>query len=817
MTHENMNPRDDEMQEKLERIAEGIQPSPAFVAELERKLKNVHQPKRGFSLPSLREMFPALGLALALIALGFGLNYILRTLAPVQPQPSVEETLAPVPEEISPTPTGEEYNRYGTTMYMQTALPASPAEAFVYNYLPEQKATLESARSLAAQFGFNGAAYQPPSILPDQSDFLIVDGNQWLSVHSDQHFEFFPDFPRYTSAINGGSLPQNTNAIDEFLQSHGFGFDYEILPSEMYGGFLAAPLTPDGRVICYEYFKCAGLRFTFDDNDILSVSGDLPKYEPIGQYGIISAEAAFQLLLHPENITYDLGATGTLEGQHAYSPPIQTWLRPHPIEEAITLFGWMKSVPSAEGGAPLVTLDGYAVTGNIADIAPSMENTFVEAVGQFREENGAKTFALESQKTCERCEEGLLGSISQAGDRVILTTLEGETLVLPDASDLPLPLDNVYVIGARVGETFEWKSIDSRNMSGGGGGGGGFGFFKLNLTGIPVPFPTPKPVSELGSGEPFAYTVVSGDTCQSIAYAFGVSTEEIIAANNMPADCSTLTIGQVLNIPAPASLSTETVEGLRGMINVTIYKQANGSQRVGYGFMGATDPYPYYLLQGENLEELQAYQNRPVDVWGTVEYKEEGAILTVERYEIPFPDLQFQILRGSQSLTTLEGQPAALFTTDDGQTYVQFYPGGGVDGNLMSKPGDAMLIEALLIPGETFGGYPVVRAYGASMAVNPKNGEAAELQITASQINVIDETVEPEFTPPTLTIERVMLVYYMPDPIFVTGEFQPDQRYIQPAWLFIGHYSNGSEFFFLVQALQRPFLLPEPAPLTQPG
>ncbi|MBI5934585.1 MAG: LysM peptidoglycan-binding domain-containing protein [Chloroflexi bacterium] len=354
-------------------------------------------------------------------------------------------------------------------------------------------------------------------------------------------------------------------------------------------------------------------------------------------------------------------------------------------------------------------------------------------------------------------------------------------------------------------------------MSGGGGGGGGFGFFKLNLTGIPVPFPTPKPVSELGSGEPFAYTVVSGDTCQSIAYAFGVSTEEIIAANNMPADCSTLTIGQVLNIPAPASLSTETVEGLRGMINVTIYKQANGSQRVGYGFMGATDPYPYYLLQGENLEELQAYQNRPVDVWGTVEYKEEGAILTVERYEIPFPDLQFQILRGSQSLTTLEGQPAALFTTDDGQTYVQFYPGGGVDGNLMSKPGDAMLIEALLIPGETFGGYPVVRAYGASMAVNPKNGEAAELQITASQINVIDETVEPEFTPPTLTIERVMLVYYMPDPIFVTGEFQPDQRYIQPAWLFIGHYSNGSEFFFLVQALQRPFLLPEPAPLTQPG
>jgi LysM repeat protein len=319
-----------------------------------------------------------------------------------------------------------------------------------------------------------------------------------------------------------------------------------------------------------------------------------------------------------------------------------------------------------------------------------------------------------------------------------------------------------------------------------------------------------------GSAEPFAYTVVTGDTCSSIAYAFGIPTKDLIAANNLPADCSTLAIGQTLSIPAP-DLSPEKVEGLRGMMNIVIYKQADGSQRVEYGFMGNTDPYPYYLLQGENLEELQAYQNRPVDVWGTVEYKEEGAFLTVERYEIPFPDLQFQILRGTQTSATIEGQPAALFTADDGQTYVQFYPGGGVDENLVGPPGDALLVEALAIPNETFGGYPVLRIYSASMAVNPKNGEATDLQISAGQVSVIDESETPEYIRPTLTIERVMLVYYMPDPIFNTGELQLDQRTIQPAWLFIGHYSDGSEFFFLVQALQREFLLPEPAPLTRPG
>ncbi len=810
-------PEDRRLAEQLESLAKRVTPNVAFERELEKRLMQSKspEPKKGW----IARAAPALGWALGLALLALVLNIAIRS---INPQPAEgnntpEPFIAPNETLSVPTPAGEEYERYGQTMYMQAVLPASPAEAFVYNYLPAQSATLESARALAAQFGLNGAAYQTNSLLPNQNDFLIVDGNQWLSARSDQHFEFFPDFPRYISAVNGGSLPSSTDVIDEFLKSHGFSFDYEILPSDMYGGFLAAPLTPDGRVICYEYFKCAGLRFTFDDNDILAVNGDLPKYEPIGQYGIISAEEAFELLLHPEKISYELGATGTLEGLHAYNPPIQTWLRPRPSDQTITLFGWMKSVPSAEGGAPLVTLDGFTVTGNLADIAPAMENTFIEATGQFHEENGVRTFALDSWKLCEMCEEGLLGAISQQGDRVIINTLDGEILALPDASGLPVPLDNAYVIGVRVGETFEWKSVDLRNMTGGGGGGGGIGFFKLNLTGVPVPFPTPKPTATLGSGEPIVYTVVAGDTCSSIAFAFGISDNDLIVANNMPADCSTLAIGQTLTIPAPASAFTEKVEGLRGMMNITVFKQADGGQRVQYGFLGNTDPYPYYLLEGENLEELQGYQNRPVDVWGTVEYKEEGAFLTVERYEIPFPDLQFQILRGVQTSTTIEGQPATLFTTDEGQTYVQFYPGGGVDSSIGGEPGDPVLIEGLAIPDETFGGYPVLRMYSMSLAINPKNGQAAELQISADQVYVIDESEEPEFVPPTLTIERVMLVYYMPDPIYVTGDLEPDQRYIQPAWLFLGHYSDGSEFFFLVQALKREFLLPEPAPLTPPG
>jgi hypothetical protein len=197
--------------------------------------------------------------------------------------------------------------------------------------------------------------------------------------------------------------------------------------------------------------------------------------------------------------------------------------------------------------------------------------------------------------------------------------------------------------------------------------------------------------------------------------------------------------------------------------------------------------------------------------------REGQIVLKVERYEIPFPDLQFQILRGRQTPVTIDGQSATLFTTDDGATYVQFNPGGGVDGSTVGNLDDEVLIEALIVPDESFGGYPALRIFSAASAVNPKNGEAQELEISADQIYVVDEAVEGPLAQPTLIIERVELVYYMPEPRYQVDELGPDQRYIQPAWLFAGHYSDGTAFFVLVQALKQEFLLPEIAPYTQPG
>ena len=48
------------------------------------------------------------------------------------------------------------------------------------------------------------------------------------------------------------------------------------------------------------------------------------------------------------------------------------------------------------------------------------------------------------------------------------------------------------------------------------------------------------------------YIVKAGDTCRKIASDYNVSAESFMEMNNLAPDCSNLTIGQKLILPAPA-------------------------------------------------------------------------------------------------------------------------------------------------------------------------------------------------------------------------------------------------------------------------
>jgi hypothetical protein len=236
------------------------------------------------------------------------------------------------------------------------------------------------------------------------------------------------------------------------------------------------------------------------------------------------------------------------------------------------------------------------------------------------------------------------------------------------------------------------------------------------------------------------------------------------------------------------------------------------------------------LLEGKDLQSLQNFHNRPVNIWGTIDHFNQAGIpiIKVEKFEIPFPDLKFQVLKGTEKTINIQDQTALLFTSEDGKSYVQLAPNCydviGPDSVVgTGKVGELLLLEALIVPDLTFGGYPAICVFSTSMAVNPKNGQPAELTITADQPYITNEPASQEtYTPPTANIEKVELVYYVPDPRYLPPDPNSDQAYfhpayIEPAWRFYGHYSNGDEFEILIQALKDEFLLPELAPFTAPG
>jgi LysM repeat protein len=216
------------------------------------------------------------------------------------------------------------------------------------------------------------------------------------------------------------------------------------------------------------------------------------------------------------------------------------------------------------------------------------------------------------------------------------------------------------------------------------------------LSGTPVPFPSPTALPELGQGTG-NYTVKAGDTLGSIASNFGVTVDELMKANDIT-DPGVIYIDQKLIIPGVQSSQSvvgQRMEGSRGIFSMTTYRKADESQRVEYGLNlnPNESPFFYVILEGADLQEIQTYHNRPVDIWGTIERVDQNGnpVVKVERYEIPFPDLNFQLLQGKQRMTQIDGLDVALFTAPDGTTYAQLMTFGVPDTTILGLKEDVIL------------------------------------------------------------------------------------------------------------------------------
>jgi LysM repeat protein len=73
----------------------------------------------------------------------------------------------------------------------------------------------------------------------------------------------------------------------------------------------------------------------------------------------------------------------------------------------------------------------------------------------------------------------------------------------------------------------------------------------VTLTSTPTETLIPTETSTLTPEPPIEYTVKSGDSCISIASAFGSSVSAIISLNKLNSNCTDLAIGQTVKVPPP--------------------------------------------------------------------------------------------------------------------------------------------------------------------------------------------------------------------------------------------------------------------------
>ncbi len=789
--NENQN---NDIEKLLQDAAEKINPNVMFASRLENELKQAHKPRRSFRISSLKQALSFLAPAVALVAFAFLVVIVIQKM---QPSPKVAAPNVPTQtiatSQPKPTPNLPKYDYYGTTFYLGAKFPPVPESINIYAVQAEQPATVESARALAQQFKMNGAIYQLdsqsgiPALLGGETEYLVVDGNRQLRVRSDRYFQYIPDSVAWASYIYTANSGKPTNAeavIADFMQSYGFTSGYEIQQQDDYT-YVAIATSPDGLLVLNDNFGVNGLKFSMDQNVITQVVATILSYDKVASAGVISPEDAFQSVLDPGNLyghTMDAQQKNyMMVGDTLIKPEdIKQWTHARPLDQPITYNGWMSATSTAvDGGASLVLLDGYPVIGNVSDIPENMSSMYVEVQGQFHDNNGVKTFELTSWKISDIYEEHLSGKLQRAGDQVEFVDTDEKKYLIEDLpAEISLPMDPAFVVGMTRGDTFDWNTISNTGGGGGGGGGGGDWFFALNLSGTPVPFP-------------------------------------------------------VLTEPTPTPISPQAVNGLRGTLQINIFQREDGTKfsqylLTPYADNGAEAFPSTYLLKGNVDGALDSYNNRPIDVWGAVGGSENGdAVLTVDRYEIPYPDITIQMFYGTQQKKNIDGTDVTLITTDEGATYIALLPSGyptvvpGEDvGKAPNPDGSATPVqddpyvgrhqyEVLIVPDETVLGYPGMRVFNSAAEVRG-DGTSISIPITSDQPNIF-----PGVAPQDVgTIEKIELVYYVIDQRYpqytVEGEPQTGPVYIQPVWRFSGRYENGSAFEIFAQALKRQFLLPPP-------
>lgn len=658
----------------------------------------------------------------------------------------------------------------------------------VYSQQLPAPLTSESARQMAERLGIVGSVYTMPSEGLDDTWMEVSDGFDVVRFSNfAEQFVYFPQIADPAQS-NAESLPfeQQVAVVKTFLEKRGLlKFPYRAETLESGDGVRFSRLL-DGFPVIYGIGNNPGLlewiRASVNSNsEITEIHYSNAEFKPAGEFPILSAGAAWERLssqLARQRVLYAI--------QESPQPAtLQTWNRSYPLGQTIDLYGYVSIIQPVEPGAqPALWLNTLSLVGNVQGlINQAPVGQFLHLKGQIEENQaGKRRFMVADWAISPLTEEFLMGVVHWQDGRAQLQTEDGQTLLLedvPEAVPDGAQVETRGVIPSDQPGTLDWWYLsagypasggygaESSCLGAGGGGGGsenanfGGGSFALpNLSGQPLPTPTQAP-GGLQAGQR-----VEGD----------------------------------------------------GTVYITLYQSAGEAQRREVSLWAEpSDEFPQYqefLLEGELPDDIDQYHSLPFKVNGeVVRIQDNRPVLQVESFEPLYPGLQIQAWIGTQEAITLEDQKALLFNTEDGRTFVLKYSIGSGEESRIGLPGDRVIIEGLALPGQTFGGYPVLQEMAAGTA--SEGEDLSTYQITSNQPVVRDGWAggEPDLSAlaGTVTIDNIELVYSAISLRHCTADQAGDPEVapylaVQPVWRFRGTFEDGRLFEIQVQALPDEFL-----------
>ena len=602
----------------------------------------------------------------------------------------------------------------------------------------------ETARQIAGELGVSGGIYQPPSFPPGEPGVMVAGETGSLEARSAGQWLYLAA-PGAANPLPGLEVatPEQTAGLILTLERLGL-LSYPYQPQAAQPGQAQIAQLAASAPLIFESGTPAGVDALFAaDGSTGQIDYRPLLLEETGTFPIISAREAWERLTaaQPQGVIL-------LE---SWPEPSHTWQRPHPAGERAELFGRLQVLqPLEPSAAPLVLLQGYPLSGELAPLLQANQGQLWQVWGQMETgEAGGQRLNVEGWQVAAFPETSLTGRVEGQGDELFLQTGRQQVL-LPDAPQeltqgQVVTAGGVLIEGGASGETaprIEWWTLTSE-----------------------------APGARRGPG--FQPLVVHGQAA---------------AAEPAP--------------PPPAVQPGERVEGETALLNAIVHQYADGQRQELTLTLEASEQRPESLLA--NVEApappgLAAFHRLPLRVWGEF-VAVDGSLptLRVERVEPLYPGLTTQAWLGLLETVELEGGARLRFTAQDGQAYVLgATPITGDLGPLPGAAGEAVIIEGFVPPDQSYAGLPVLNA----LLIAPAQGRA-DLEGYEMAPPVVQEPGSA-VPPDTAVIERIDLVYVAPDLRYAPGGASAAPAFAQPAWRFSGVYNNGIRFTLLVQALRR--------------